>query len=254
MAIVTSDRTLGSMSETKFKICSVCFTSSSLFGSLWVDVHMMRNGLLNFIRKIGRDGGFESFCGLRYSLRMINIEVHPPRTKFFQYWRSWASIEHLRISTLCAKECKTSAVMIHYYPTIWEVAVMQLEVTLAHSSFGHLSSTSNYWHLNFPHPLNSHVVARLVSSDFRMNTLESWQQEIVANLSWSWAQSSPCPLSILRICISLIPVTGDSKFWFVHRTFLKPAEVRAAEQQMRATLNIWFGVPYEFERSWWLVM
>jgi hypothetical protein len=156
MAVVTSDRTLGSMSETKFKICSVWFTlTSPLFGSLWVDVHMMRNGFLNFIRKIGRDGRFDFFCGLRYSLRMINFEVHPPRTEFFQYWRSRASIEHLRILTLCAKECKTSAVMIHYHPTIWEVAVMQLEVILAHSSFGHVSSTSNYWHLNFPPPLNS---------------------------------------------------------------------------------------------------
>lgn len=102
----------------------------------------------------------------------------------------------------------------------------------------------------FPSPIEFDVVARIVSSDFRMNTVESWQQEIVARLSWSWAHFSPCPLSMLRICISSIPVTGDSKFWLVHRTLLKPAEVRAAGQQMRATLIIWFGVPYEFERSW----
>lgn len=200
----------------------LCLIHFILSGSLWVDVHMMRNGLLNSICKIGRDGGFELFCGL-CSLKMFDFKVHPPRTNFFQYWRSWASIEHLRNLTLCAKECKTSAVIIHYHPTIWEVAVMQLEVVLAHSSFGHVSSTSNYWHLNFSHPLNSPVVARIVSSDFRMNTFESWQQEIVARLSWSWVHSSPCPLSIRRICISLISVIAVvSSDWYIEHSWNLP--------------------------------
>ena len=172
-------------------LCLIHFILS-LFGSLWVDVHMMRNGLLNFIRKIGRDGGFELFCGLRYSLRMINFEVHPPRTEFFQYWRSWASIEHLRILTLCAKECKTSAVMIHYHPTIWEVAVMQLEVILAHSSFRPCVMYFELLAFKFPLP---HWI-RCSGQNSKL-TLESWQQEIVARLSWSWAHFSPCPLSML---------------------------------------------------------
>lgn len=106
----------------------------------------------------------------------------------------------------------------------------------------------------YPSPIEFPCSGQISKLWFSNDTLESWQQEIVARLSSSWAQSSPCPLSIFRICISLIPVTGDNKFWLVHRTFLKPAEVRAAEQQMRATLNIWLGVKYKFERYWWLVM